>query len=132
MSSETTTELVAGELVITTAWGNPAWPDHVGRVRAFGPFNTIERMKRANEYGGFHFFGPNAMRFFRSRIAPGVYNGRVFITSEQFDHTSPRRYTVRAMRDDGSTTELSEFQQFETLRQARSYVAHVLRTVVSV
>ena len=130
--SETHTRLERGMdyfhdmLVITTSWpDNDAWPDTEERVSAYGPFHTIEMMKRANQSGGYPFFEPEAMRFFRSRIAPGVTHGRVFITSEQFDYQSPRLYTVRAMKDDGSTTELCEFQQFETLKRARAYVKRI-------
>lgn len=113
-------------LVIVTSWpDNPEWDDQIEKVEAYGRFHTIEMMKRANDSGGFHFFSKDAMRFFRSRIAPGIVHGRVFITSEQFCPQSPRLYTVRAMRDDGSTAELSEFQQFKTLRQARAYVRRI-------
>jgi hypothetical protein len=135
MSTQTTTALLRGEsrhddeLIITTRWfdndGEEKHPAMIQRIEAYGAFHTIEMMKRANENGGYHFFSRDAMRFFRSRIAPGVVHGRVFITSEQFDYASPRLYTVRAMRDDGSTVELSEFQQFDTLRQARAYVRRI-------
>ena len=129
MSTTTTTTLDGDNLVITTRWfdndGTEKYPATVETIPANGQFHTIEMMRRQNEYCGYHFFDKDAMRFFRSRIAPGVVHGRVFITSEQFDCRSPRLYTVRAMRDDGSTTELSEFQQFDTLRQARAYVRRI-------
>ena len=129
MSTTTTTTLDGDNLVITTRWfdndGNEKYPATVETIPAYGTFHTIEMMRRHNICQGYHFFDKDAMRFFRSRIAPGVVHGRVFITSEQFDYQSPRLYTVRAMRDDGSTTELSEFQQFDTLRQARSYVRRI-------
>jgi len=35
-------------------------------------------------------------------------------------------------RNDATTVDLTGFQQFETLKQARSFIAHLLRTVVSV
>lgn len=113
------------ELVIVTSWPDQNWPDTEERIEAYGTFHTIEMMKGANNSAGFHFFSKDAMRFFRSRIAPGVVHGRVFITSEQFDYQSPRLYTVRALKDDGSTAQLSEFQQFDTLRQARAYVRRI-------
>jgi hypothetical protein len=132
MASRTETHLEEGQtngdcfLVIVTSWpDNPEWPDQVERIEAYGPFHTIEMMKRANDKAGFHFFDRDAMRFFRSRIAPGVTHGRVFITSEQFDYASPRLYTVRALKDDGSTADLSGFQRFDTLRQARAYVRKI-------
>lgn len=126
--STTTTTIVNDELVITTSWPEqPQWNDSVETLNAFGPFHTIDMMKRANESGGFHFFDRDTMRFFRSRVAPGVTHGRVFITSEQFDYSSPRLYTVRALKDDGSTTDLTGFQAFATLAQARSFVRNLYK-----
>src|SRR4051794_21862147 len=95
--------------------------DSYGREHTLpGPFHTIEAMKRANEDSGRFFFTPGTMRFFRSRIAPGVIAGRMFITSEQFEDSSgeraERRYTVRLMGDDGDTADVSDFQEFATLR----------------
>lgn len=90
-----------------------------------GPFHTLDQLKRANERHGHYFFSAESMRFFRSRVAPGVIGGRVFITSEQFqpayEMPEPRRYTVRVAHDDGSICTLSEFQQFATLAQARAF-----------
>ena len=133
--SETVTRLVEGQhngecqLVITTSWPErDEWPDQVETIDAYGTFHSLDMMKRANESGGFHFFSRGAMRFFRSRVAPGVTHGRVFVTSEQFDYSAPRLYTVRAMRDDGSTVELCEFQQFATLALARAYVRNIYAT----
>lgn len=125
--TKTTLEQIDGSdyLVIVTSWPDQNWPDTEERIEAYGTFHTIEMMKHHNMCQGFHFFDRDAMRFFRSRIAPGVVHGRVFITSEQFDYQSPRLYTVRALKDDGSTAQLSEFQQFDTLRQARAYVRRI-------
>lgn len=111
---------------MTTMTGAKAIKDTYGREYALpGPFHTIEDMKRANEDSGRFFFTPGAMRFFRSRIAPGVIAGRMFITSEQFEDSQgerhERRYTVRLMSDDGETQDVSPFQQFATLRAARTY-----------
>lgn len=107
--------------IATTYPDNPHW-DSVELVEAYGPYHSIESMKKDNDAKGFHFFAKDTMRFFRSRVAPGVVHGRVFITSEQFDYQSPRLYTVRALKNDGSTADLSGFQRFDTLRQARAYV----------
>lgn len=132
MASSTETKMVSidgiDKLEIVIHWDNPAWADNIEHVEAYGPFHTIEMMKRASWDAGYHFFDKEAMRFFRSRIAPGVVHGRVFITSEQFDYASPRLYTVRALKDDGSTADLSGFQRFDTLRQARAYVRKLYRS----
>ena len=96
--------------------------DTYGREHALpGPFRTITEMKVANADAGRYFFTRDTMRFFRSRIVPGVIAGRIFITSEQFDDSSPRLYTVRVMGDDGDTADVSTFQQFATLDEARKY-----------
>jgi hypothetical protein len=88
-----------------------------------GPFPTLAHVKRANADHGYHFFEPDTMRFFASRIAPGVIAGRIFISSEQFrpfaGPADPRRWTVRVMHDDGQVGELGAFQQYASLRAAR-------------
>lgn len=103
--------------------------------------NTAEDLKRAYRACGSHFFEPDTMRFFRSRLAPGVRrldDARVaFITSEQFVsysptyRSSPRKWTVRVatfteyQRTDGrtgfdvDTAEPFGFQHADSLRQAR-------------
>lgn len=80
---------------------------------------SIEAIKQANRARGHHFFERGTMRFFRSRIAPGIIGGCYFITSEQFDATSARLYTVRRANEDGSIDTVSEFQEFGTLAAAR-------------
>ncbi len=57
---------------------------------------TIDQIKAANKAAGYHWFSPETLRFFGSRILPTVYAGNVFITSDftGFDRTE-RAYTVR-------------------------------------
>lgn len=129
--STTRTELVGDDLVITTSFENSKH-EIVEIVPAYGGFFTIAMMRRANKSAGFYFFERDTMRFFRSRVAPGTHHGRVFITSEQFDYQSPRKYTVRAIKDDGTTADLSGFQAFETLAQARSYVKRLYKVTAGV
>ena|SRR3990167_2108062 len=90
-------------------------------------FNTIQEIERANENRGHHFFKPAAKRFFRSRIGETVYGGRYFVTSEQFDYSSPRLYTVRMANDDGSIETIGEFQAYRTSSQARAAIRATLR-----
>ena len=82
-------------------------------------YATLEQIKRANRAHGHHFFSPDTMRFFRSRIAPGVIGGRYFITSEQFDERSPRLYSIRVANDDGSVDRVGDFQYYPSLQAAR-------------
>lgn len=89
-------------------------------------FNSVTEIKRANERAGHHWFEPDTMRFFRSRIEDGgkVYGGRYFITSEQFEFAGEefeRRYTLRRANDDGSIdTVFGQFQEHATLEDARN------------
>jgi hypothetical protein len=73
------------------------------------------------------------MRFFGSRvvwesltqITQDTYG---FITSEQFtapyQNPEPRLYTVRKWDKENGTNELSQFQEFETLKAAKRYLTN--------
>ena len=84
----------------------------------------------AARYGN-HFFEPEALRFFRGRVHSHVYAGRYFITSEKHVNPyagidEPRRYTVRQFSIVPGVSfridDVSEFQEFATLAEAKSYV----------
>lgn len=107
------------------------YPDHI---------NTITALKRAFRDAGNHFFEPDTMRFFRSKLARDLHplpDGRVlFITSEQFIGSdfiaAPRRYTVRCATfvpvGDGWDVDVSEpfgFQHAATLQEARRMMRRV-------
>jgi hypothetical protein len=85
-------------------------------------YHTITAIRKANKDAGQHWFDPGAMRFFHSRIASPVLGGRYFVTSEKCHDDDARRYTVRMAEDDGSIETVSDFQQFETLTQARMWL----------
>lgn len=88
---------------------------------------TIEQIISANQSRGYHFFDRDTLRFFRSRVDRLVWSGptgHYFVTSEQHVHEGlgikqPRRYTVRRADDEGRI-HTESFQEFETLRAARS------------
>lgn len=91
-------------------------------------FFTVKQIKEAHKNSGGYFFSPATMRFFRSKIpCSRVYHGKYFITSEQFTPSNgipfPRKYTIRKVSPDGSdistAKEFGEFQQFNTLQQAK-------------
>ena len=90
-------------------------------------FESIREIERANQDRGHHFFEPTAKRFFRSRVGKTVYGGRYFVTSEQFDYSSPRLYTVRMANDDGSIETIGDFQAFRTASQARAAIRATIR-----
>ena len=95
---------------------------------------TLEEIKRINAEKGFYFFSPASMRFFRSRIAPGVHEGPggvYFVTSEQFEFRGERharKYTVTRFDPETGRTDRCDlpdgkdgFQAFKTLGAARTY-----------
>lgn len=58
-------------------------------------FDSIASMKATMTSQGSHWFEPNTMRFFRSRVGEKLFGRRVFVTSEQHDDSSPRKYHLR-------------------------------------
>ncbi len=93
-----------------------------------GP-KTIEQIKGMNAAKGFHFFEPDTLRFFRSKVYGEVYaggGGWFFVTSEQFVCyeprycREPRAYSVRYMRPDGQVETVGEFNSIPTLQRART------------
>lgn len=76
---------------------------------------------------GAHWFSPDTLRFFRSRIADIYYlpeaDAWLFITSEQ-NHGGavhhPRLYTVRRMDAAGRIKDVGGFQAYATLGRART------------
>lgn len=83
---------------------------------------TIADVKRINNDRGFHFFSKSTMRFFSSRIETKgtLINRQYFITSEKFDSSSPRLYTIREAKSDGNINTVGEFQQYKSKQQAIS------------
>ena len=84
---------------------------------------NISEVKQANQRAGYYFFERATMRFFKSRVARSCYatkdGGAYFVTSEQFDHTTPRLYTVRYAKPDGDIDTVGEFQAYRTVNEAR-------------
>jgi hypothetical protein len=98
--------------------------DKYGHVHTLpGPYRSVTAIKKANDAAGRYFFSPDTMRFFRSRVEPGVYGGRVFITSEQFvgsDGTEfPRFWQLRVADDDGGVSSYDE-REYDTLESAQA------------
>ena len=74
-----------------------------------------------------HFFEHDTMRFFKSKVvsdyAAEIDGGAAyrFITSEQFDSSSPRLFTVRELRvrSEHRHVTVGEFQQHKTKDAAK-------------
>ena len=88
-------------------------------------------IKEANKKAGFHFFDPQTLRFFRSRVHNAVYGGSTFVTSEQFSfngRTEPREYRVRVAMADGSIVTLdSKFKTRDLAHENAKWLGESLR-----
>lgn len=88
-------------------------------------FRNTQQIRELARDTGSHFFDPETMRFFHSRVSAAVYGGRYFVTSERSEWPEVwggrRRYTIRkATYDHGrfSIDTVGEFGQFATLAEA--------------
>ena len=88
--------------------------DYVREKRYYGP-------------GSPHWFKPNTMKYFRSRLSRTAYEvvtntsqkGRIyFVSSEQYEDShgwrGARRYTIRIMTETGEIRDGSRFMEFAT------------------
>jgi hypothetical protein len=89
------------------------------------PFKTVAEIRAANKALGHHWFSPDTLRFFDSRILDGVIRGRLFVTSESPGTDGGRRYTIRIAQDSGEVDTVGEFMGYATQHEARIYAASV-------
>ena len=81
-------------------------------------FETIDEVKEANKELGHHFFSPDTMKFFASRVESSLYKNQTFITSEKkcFDDYT-RVYCVRKALSNGSIETVE--RQISSIEEAR-------------
>lgn len=80
---------------------------------------TMEDVKRNNKEAGRHWFSPDTMRFFLSKIESELIGGKYFVTSEWDGTTNPRLYSVRKYHPDSHIIDtVGEFQGFKTRQDA--------------
>lgn len=83
---------------------------------------TMSHIKTFCWNRGSHFFSPDTMRFFSSRIQmTPPYKGRVFVTSERMNWNSPRLYTVRVVKPSGHIETIGDFGGFTSRQSAHHY-----------
>jgi hypothetical protein len=87
---------------------------------------TMAAIKAKNAKEGYNYFDKETMRFFRSRVESGPYQGAggiFFVTSEQFVgsyYTDPRKYSVRRFfPETGACCSFGEFNRTLHLEDAR-------------
>lgn len=96
------------------------------RVKALPGWLSVEEARTANRMRGHHFFDPDTMRFFRSRIASGMQGGRFFVTSEKPPH-GPRHYTVRFAKKSGDVQTVGDFGAFHSRGAALTGIKRIMR-----
>ena len=83
---------------------------------------TMSHIKTFCWNRGSHFFAPDTMRFFSSRIQmTPPYKGRVFVTSERMNWNSPRLYTVRVVKPSGHIETIGDFGGFTSRQSAHRF-----------
>lgn len=92
-------------------------------------FQSIEEMVTLNKKIGHHFFDPDTLRFWQSRISPQIYAGRYFVTSESSFDRKTRFYTVREMLKDGRINTVSEFQQLKSRSAAHRFAQKLAEAI---
>ena len=96
-------------------------------------YNNLTQIKRANKAAGSYWFSPDTLRFFNSKFpARCVYpvrDGAFFISSEYSKGVyistgwipdGPLRWTLRFADDKGGISTVGEFQQYESLEEAKT------------
>ena len=99
-------------------------PQHLGH------FPSVGHIQDANKNNGRHFFSPNAMRGFSSRVHNALYGGCVFVTSEQFSfrgHKEPREYRVRVAMKDGSIRSVGKYPTRALAHENAKWLGESLR-----
>jgi hypothetical protein len=91
--------------------------------------SSIQQIAHYNKSKGQHFFDPSTMRFFNSVLYPNIINRNgliCFVTSEAEPSMGiARKFTARALLQNGHVEDLGEFQQFETEADAREYIMKI-------
>lgn len=92
-------------------------------------FTELDQVVEASRANGHHWFSPDTMRYFGTRLESPLIQGRWFITSEcQDDATMPRMYTVRLVTDDRGTIEtVGEFMAYATLAEAQTAIRRAIQ-----
>ena len=85
----------------------------------WGKLYSVDDVERLADDTGNHFFDPETLRFFNSRIGHKLYGGRYFTTSEK-GPDGVRAYTVRRVTDNALIETVGEFQAYPSAAAAHS------------
>ena len=91
------------------------------------PFKEVREFYARNQPNG-HWFSPNTMRFFRTRLPRIAYEtnaGVLFISEESL--SGDRRYTIRRQLYNGDIVTVGEFRGFPTRKAALAEIKRLHR-----
>jgi hypothetical protein len=87
----------------------------------------MDDVRSANRKIGNHWFDRGTLKFFNTKIESGLIGGRYFITSERYDETQPRLYSIRIARPDGTIGTVGDFQGYTSREDAREAVRGIVK-----
>lgn len=94
-------------------------------------FDSMPAVKAAFREDGSNWFSKGAMEFFHSKIESELVAGQFFITSEQREPDTERKFSVRKVTRTKagslSIDTIGEFHSHETLAQARAALNEVIQ-----
>ena len=95
---------------------------------------SISQIKHLNADKGMFFFSKDTIRFFHSRTdktAIAIDDVAYFITSEQREYDTPRKYTIRkANMETGNITTVGEFQKYPTRAEAKEALTEIINGIL--
>jgi hypothetical protein len=93
-------------------------------------FASMTEVKAAFDNEGNNWFSPNTMKWWRCKVESDLIGGRLFITSEQREPDTERKFSVRKVTRTKagslSVDTVGEFHGHETLASARAALDEAL------
>lgn len=98
---------------------------------------TIADIREANREAGLHFFEPQTMKFFHSKVVSGVYSGPggvFFVTSEAraISESIGTVYTVRRFSPETGVVKTADYGYLPSIDDARAFAKQLARTAPEV
>jgi hypothetical protein len=98
--------------------------------QAVPQFHSMAEVQSAFKNEGSNWFSPSTMKWWRAKIESNLIGGRFFITSEQREPDTERRFSVRKVvrtkAGSLSIDTIGEFHSHETLAHARAALDETL------
>lgn len=89
-------------------------------------YKSIEEIEAANEAIGQHWFSPDTMRFWGSRVDDEIYpvGGGAYFVSSESSPWDKRVYSVRFAHASGRIRTVGDLGEFPTRKQAHHAAQH--------